>query len=85
MILGCRNAVRGESARKQMLEEYQKSRNTSGSDSLLSGAIEQRLLLRSIDLSSLKSVRAFVEGLEREGVLTRLDLLILNAADVGTN
>ena len=42
-----------------------------------------RLLVRILDLCSLSSVRAFVEGLEREGLLKRLDLLILNAGGPG--
>ena len=83
VVLGCRNVDRGESARKQMLDEYQKRNTTQESDSPDLTDVEKRLLLRTIDLSSLKSVRDFAEGLEREGALTRLDLFILNAAAIG--
>ena len=66
-----------------MLDEYQKRNPTQASGSTDSADIEKRLLLRIIDLASIKSVRAFVEGLERENALPRLDLLILNAAELG--
>lgn len=84
VVMGCRNAVRGEASRRQIIEDVQNSLLASGVASTETPAIlEARLLLRSIDLASLRSVRAFVESLEREGTLKRLDLLILNAAQTG--
>lgn len=45
--------------------------------------LEERLLVRKLDLSRLKSVRACVAELEKEGLAERIDLLILNAGVSG--
>lgn len=82
--MGCRNAERGEAARKKILEDVQKDIPVSNAiNAEMQTALDERLILRAIDLAALRSVRTFVEGLEREGTLKRLDLLILNAAQTG--
>lgn len=90
-IMACRDASRAAAARSQILNELSsqsqasdKSKNESQEKPLASNEeVGARLLVRLLDLCSLRSVRAFVEGLEGEGLLKRLDLLILNAGGPG--
>lgn len=66
VILACRNLQKAEDARKKILKELQ-----SNCD----------VIVRHLDLSSMKSVRQFVrETFEQE---SRLDILINNAAVSG--
>ena len=90
-LWGCRNADRSEAARQQMLTELLSPSNArAGCPTALApdetaDSLGARLVLRSIDLASLASVREFVAAAERDGLLERVDILILNAGISGTN
>ena len=45
--------------------------------------LEERVLVRELDLSRLRSVRECVKALEQDGLAERIDLLILNAGIPG--
>ena len=86
VVMCCRDAGRGKAAHKQIIEKVQNDLLASGNASTETTAmLEDRLLLRFIDLASIRSVRMFVErfNFEYENTLKRLDLLILNAAQTG--
>ena len=88
--MGCRNAERSDAARQQMLTELLSPSNArAGCPTALApdetaDSLGARLVLRSIDLASLASVREFVAAAERDGLLDRIDMLILNAGVPGT-
>lgn len=89
VVMGCRSAERSEAAGKQMIAELL-SPNNSRPDSPTALApgetadtLGARLLIRTLDLASLASVREFVVAAERDGLLQRVDLLILNAGITG--
>ena len=90
VVMGCRNAERSEAARQQMLTELLSPSNaradcpTALAPDETAETLGARLVLRSIDLASLASVREFVAAAERDGLLQRVDLLILNAGVPGT-
>ena len=91
VVMGCRNAERSEVARQQIITELLSPPNARvGSPIPLAPGdtaetLGARLLIRSLDLASLASVREFVAAAEREGLLQSVDLLILNAGVTGAD
>lgn len=63
------------------LEVSAPSKSTAGEQKEL--LLEERVLVRELDLARLRSVRACVATLEQEGLAERIDLLVLNAGIPG--
>lgn len=84
VIMACRDAGRAQTARTQIITELSQLRLNSADlvplrNNRENDDVEARLQFRALDLCSHRSVRAFVEGLERDGLAKRIDILILNA------
>lgn len=78
--MACRDVQRGYAARRQIAVELARE---DADGKVKPFEVEQRLLVRVLDLASLSSVRAFADAFLRE--FDRLDVLILNAGAPGAH
>lgn len=80
VVMACRDVQRGYAARRQIAVELARE---DADGKVKPFEVEQRLLVRVLDLASLSSVRAFADAFLRE--FDRLDVLILNAGAPGAH